>query len=682
MRRFSRRWMVSARGASDPQETVSMGLDLFRGSPASASRASYAVCIVKGGRIVYEAQDLSLAKVIRLALEHRPRYIVLDNLYEIAASKKDLTRILGFFPYGSQVLLATFDPVKGYRDLRDVAQEHALLDVRRKLDPVEAARILALLGQRGVGYPVRAWEERTRIVISKGRSGRAGGSSEDRYLRSLRTAVLRHARKVKEALDARGISYQLAYRKAEGGLDRAVFIVEAPRERLSGLVRGRRGRLVTISVKPVMKTRIVLPENVERHAKPVIAGVDPGAEYGVAIIDLEGRVLATETIKGGDVYQAISAIMRHGIPVLVASDKKPLPEAVRRVAAAFNARVFEPDYVVSDVEKSALAASAGHTSGSVHERDALAACVMAYRFFSKKLEEADRILNALGLEVPRSKVRVEILRGSSIASAIESAIEELLEKPEGSSRGVELIQRFVRSTIEGESRIRRLEERISELLSERQRLLDKLSELEERLRVLSSEYEHFRRGVKAEVEKERSVAVLSERLRVCQESYRSLESHVDELRSRIRDLVKIIELHGERGLRTIPRLRLPLSSGPLEDLKLSGGLGDLYVAYLESDDAPQREVEALASYLGKILLISRRCGWRSLGDRKSHAVCVEVKEDEIYPLDARSVVMGSGRLQEILKIYHEVRASLPEKAGIGEKDLERILEEYRRSRLL
>lgn len=668
---------------SSERELVSMGIDLYKGSPASKLKATYAISIVRNGGVVYEASDIPLAKVIRLALEYKPDYIVLDNLYELARSKRELVKILSLFPYKSQILLATFDMATGYRDLREVAAEHGLLDIKRKPDPQTTARILAMLGQKGIGQAIRVWEERAKIIVSKGRSGRAGGSSEDRYLRSLRAAVLRYVRKIKEALDRERIPYQLSYRKSEGGLDRAVFIVDAPRERLAGIVRSKRGRYVTVRVKPIARTKIMVSEDVEKRLKPVIVGVDPGAAYGIAVMDLDGRVIATETIKGGDVYQAISSIIKYGTPVLVASDKKPIPDAVRRVAAAFNAKLYEPGYVVSDSEKSSLVAFTGHHVGSIHERDALAACLLAYKEYSRKFEQVERILESLEIKIPSYRVKAEIIRGSTIASAIESAIEDLLlEMEEDLSREIGVIQRIVRGVIEEESRARKLEARISALLSERQSLIDRARELEAELRRVVNEYEEFKKRVRLEIERDRLASSLMERLRICQESYRSLEEGFEELKRDLEKLKRIVLEYEERGYKKMPRIYQPIDSPDIEDIERRGGLEDMiYMIYVDDfSNMGRGDIEYLRERLKRVIVVTPQCGVKYIGDRSSHVVCVEMPRENVIAISSRYVLIDRESLEKIKDQYRSIYESIPTPMGISEEDLERLIQEYRSSK--
>jgi predicted RNase H-like nuclease (RuvC/YqgF family) len=71
-------------------DMIVAGIDLYRGSVLSREGAYYSISIVSKDKIIYEAQDLSLPKVLRLLHEYKPRYLVVDNLYELAPDRKGL----------------------------------------------------------------------------------------------------------------------------------------------------------------------------------------------------------------------------------------------------------------------------------------------------------------------------------------------------------------------------------------------------------------------------------------------------------------------------------------------------------------------------------------------------------------------------------------------------------------
>ncbi|MEM7813690.1 MAG: DUF460 domain-containing protein [Candidatus Aenigmatarchaeota archaeon] len=153
----------------------------------------------------------------------------------------------------------------------------------------------------------------------------------------------------------------------------------------------------------------------------LIVGVDPGLRAGVAGVDIESRQVwfATLYAKSGSRSGIVDAISRRGEPVLFATDRARAPEAVRKIAAAFGCRVWAPRKDVSAREKAEL--TRGIRFRSRHERDALAAALIAYRRHSKLFEEIDAKLKKgmreIGADVKATVIRKRV----SIAKAIRDA---------------------------------------------------------------------------------------------------------------------------------------------------------------------------------------------------------------------------------------------------------------------
>ena len=71
--------------------------------------------------------------------------------------------------------------------------------------------------------------------------------------------------------------------------------------------------------------------------------------------------------------------------LILASDRTPLPRTIKKVSAAFGCKVYSPREALSKREKEELTKS--YRSLNNHERDALAAALKAYNFFSHKLRQ-------------------------------------------------------------------------------------------------------------------------------------------------------------------------------------------------------------------------------------------------------------------------------------------------------
>jgi len=114
-------------------------------------------------------------------------------------------------------------------------------------------------------------------------------------------------------------------------------------------------------------------------------------ETGLAIIDLDFNPLLVLSKRGLDREEIINLIMNYGIPVMVATDKNPVPDMVKKIAAALNASLFVPSESLSIEEKEELIEwLRRHVGNNVavsttHERDSLAAATLAFKSYEVKI---------------------------------------------------------------------------------------------------------------------------------------------------------------------------------------------------------------------------------------------------------------------------------------------------------
>ncbi len=112
----------------------------------------------------------------------------------------------------------------------------------------------------------------------------------------------------------------------------------------------------------------------------MIVGFDIGANSALAVLDLDKKVKLLVTFRGG-LKEAIKILREREIkPVVIAVDKTKL-EAGSKLASAFGAVLFTPEHDLKIKEKRELVK--GYTYASDHERDALAAALLAYRHYYK-----------------------------------------------------------------------------------------------------------------------------------------------------------------------------------------------------------------------------------------------------------------------------------------------------------
>ncbi|MDP8003722.1 MAG: hypothetical protein RAK17_06020, partial [Caldisphaera sp.] len=112
-----------------------MGIDIESGSPLSANGQKFAVILInKENKIINKLNGVSLPSLIRLTWEWRPKYIAIDNVFELAPDEKSLSKILSLIPPQSKVVQVTIDNGK-FIDIKEMAKELSLDIEQSKLTP-------------------------------------------------------------------------------------------------------------------------------------------------------------------------------------------------------------------------------------------------------------------------------------------------------------------------------------------------------------------------------------------------------------------------------------------------------------------------------------------------------------------------------------------------------------------
>ncbi|MFZ2071665.1 MAG: DUF460 domain-containing protein [Halobacteriota archaeon] len=155
--------------------------------------------------------------------------------------------------------------------------------------------------------------------------------------------------------------------------------------------------------------------------KYTIVGIDPGTTVGVAMLDLNGNPIDVFSAKNYSVSDMIRLIISRGKPLVVASDVTPTPSMVEKVSTIFSSHVHELNNCLTIEEKRSLTKGAGYAYKNVHERDALAACVNAFRRYKKKFSQVQK-KTPPGVDV--EEVKALVIKGVSITAAINRLISE------------------------------------------------------------------------------------------------------------------------------------------------------------------------------------------------------------------------------------------------------------------
>lgn len=160
--------------------------------------------------------------------------------------------------------------------------------------------------------------------------------------------------------------------------------------------------------------------------KYIIMGVDPGLTTAVAIIDLSGNPIALKSKREFSKSEIIKFVSEHGIPLIISTDKANIPFLIEKLAATFGCKVFSPSQDISVEEKNELAKDI--QTNDMHEKDALAAAMIAYKNHASQFFKIELALSSLGLEIDPDTVKKMIIEKK--AKNIQEAVDKLTNKKE------------------------------------------------------------------------------------------------------------------------------------------------------------------------------------------------------------------------------------------------------------
>lgn len=161
-----------------------------------------------------------------------------------------------------------------------------------------------------------------------------------------------------------------------------------------------------------------------------IVGVDPGTTSAVAIVNLDGDVLAIEARRDWSIEEMTRFISDRCNAVVIASDVAGSQGAVDKIASTLNAKVWSPPRNLLVAEKTRIA-----QRKNAHERDSLAA--------AKKAHEAyhDLIVKAKRTSAP-NEVFSKIVKNeaANIVEATTTKVKLEQRKRERKGQDIELIK--------------------------------------------------------------------------------------------------------------------------------------------------------------------------------------------------------------------------------------------------
>ena len=392
--------------------TLVFGIDIQKGNIRSQTVAPrFCLVRVEDGRVISEEKGVSIPKLLRLLHLERPDILAVDSVQEVAPSDKELFSFLSAIPAETRLVQVTGDGVK-MESLPTVAARYNLkFD---KTNPAEEAQASALVASFGGGYEVLAFEGVTTVTVSRGRSLGRGGWSQNRYVRKVHGGVKTRSREIEAKLAEAGLSYTVEARRAFGGESRTIISVHAPRQDVP--VATMKSGDIQVHVIPKRRDKISYVPVTKKTAY-VIVGLDPGTTVGLSILDLNGVLLHTASVRAQSPAEVIAEITRFGKPVVVATDKAEMPAGVEKIRRAFAAVPWTPKKDILIKEK--YAAAEGYEFADDHQRDSLAAAVLAFRSFQPKFENLKKRLPA-GTDI--DFVRAGIIRGKTLDQILSAPV--------------------------------------------------------------------------------------------------------------------------------------------------------------------------------------------------------------------------------------------------------------------
>ncbi len=149
----------------------------------------------------------------------------------------------------------------------------------------------------------------------------------------------------------------------------------------------------------------------------------------MAVIDVSGNLLELVAKKVFKKSEIVSHLTEKWHPLLIASDVEKTPKLVKSVAKSLGCKYFSPERTLSVEEKSKLVKEFEELIHNVHERDALAAVLKAYKTLRPLLKKIEHELRSLGMEEEFEEVAAKVISGE--CENIKDAIEKVRMEKRG-----------------------------------------------------------------------------------------------------------------------------------------------------------------------------------------------------------------------------------------------------------
>jgi len=155
--------------------------------------------------------------------------------------------------------------------------------------------------------------------------------------------------------------------------------------------------------------------------KHYIVGLDPGSTIGFALLDLDGHLIAVDSFKG-NLSETISRVCRYGKVIIVGTDVCKIPKSVEKFAARVGAIIVSPNHDLLFHEKRRKTKDYlkfhSITLKDKHQRDALAAALVAYRHYRCLFNRIDN--EVVDREISSEVKKIVLMNNISIKQAMRT----------------------------------------------------------------------------------------------------------------------------------------------------------------------------------------------------------------------------------------------------------------------
>lgn len=162
----------------------------------------------------------------------------------------------------------------------------------------------------------------------------------------------------------------------------------------------------------------------------MIVGLDAGANFGVAILDTQGKLIDVQTMRQPSRGEIIKHILEFGRPVIIASDVRPLPQNIVKISAALGSRTYFPPTSLKIKEKKKFLEEFEKefpdSLGDIHQKDSVAAALKAFRVYHGLFVRLEETLEKEGQKEKLDELISNLLvrHGKNIAESIRNILKK------------------------------------------------------------------------------------------------------------------------------------------------------------------------------------------------------------------------------------------------------------------